>query len=199
MSKMIVVSCDTETTSLNHFNGHAWAVGLYAVLIDKENNTWHEVLTEEYIIPVHPSLWDKATLQWARENCGNRLLNMLAKTVSNLVPQSTLHTAQRSTRDTFIPYINAINFRREEVDNILWVFNHPDFDVPFIEQILPSFKDRVGYRNIKDMQSLIEGHLGFAAAKEFMDENKPEAGIAHTALADAIAQWELLWKSGAIK
>lgn len=201
MSKVIFVSCDTETTALSHRNGYAWAVGLYPVLVDMEAKSWTAIAAEEYIIPIAPSLWDPGTFEWAKEKCGARLENMLQKVrTSKLVPHNALLAAQKAMRDPLINFIGALNkLYEEEAVKKYWVFNHPDFDVPFIEQILPSFKERVGHRNIKDMQSLIEGHMGFVAAKEFMDENKPEAGIAHTALADAIAQWELLWKSGAIK
>lgn len=198
MSKVIFVSCDTETTALSHSNGYAWAVGLYPVLVDMEAKSWTSLAAEEYIIPVFPSLWDQKTLEWAKKNCGERLQNMLRQTVDTPVTDyMMLHRQRKIVRDEFISFIEFLkSFYEEENIKKYWVFNHPDFDVPFIEQILPSFKERVGHRNIKDMQSLIEGHMGFVAAKEFMDENKPEAGIAHTALADAIAQWELLWKSG---
>lgn len=201
MSKVIFVSCDTETTALSHRNGYAWAVGLSAVLVDMKAKSWTVLSAEEYIIPIAPSLWDPGTFEWAKENCGKRLENMLQKArTSKLVPHSALLAAQKAVREPLINFIGTLNKLYEE-ENIkkYWVFNHPDFDVPFIEQVLPDFKERVGYRNIKDMQSLIEGHMGFVAAKKFMYEHKPEAGIAHTALADAMAQWELLWKSGAIK
>lgn len=205
MTKSIrVISADCETTALSAHEGWAWAIGF--AWADYANGKLLDIIQSKVIyIPIPKAYWNAETFKFCMQHDPltiNKL--MVAAHELNIKDPHTimLHNAisvAQEIKDLVKTTIAGLAHREYIV-----VTNHPDFDIPFIERAFPGIKDEKQggfyYRAIKDMQSLLEGHLGIQGCKDYLDSRKKAFGEPkHTALEDAVAQLKTLVMSGAIK
>lgn len=206
-----VISIDNETTALNHILGHAWAIGIawtdypfnHVIGTVYKQPICHELI--EIAIP--KQWWNGETFRFCMQHNKTRLNDLMIKAaqheeeygVLDSFEAVELYIQDQAAGKLYGIVQNLIRGLGKE--DYIVVFNHPDFDVPFLQKIWPGFKDSgFYYRNIKDMQSLIEGHLGRLQAAQYLKAMKEViGGVKHSASDDAIDQLKTLIGSGAIK
>ena len=206
-----VISIDCETTALSHILGHAWAIGIAWTdypLSHVIGTVYKQPICHELIeIAIPKQWWNGETFRFCMKYNSTRLNELIVKAeqyqqehgVFDSFEAVELYIQDQAAHKLVSTVQNLIQGLSKE--DYIVVFNHPDFDVPFLQKIWPGFKDKgFYYRNIKDMQSLIEGHLGRERTAQYLKSSKEAiGGVKHSASDDAIDQLKTLIRSGAIK
>lgn len=201
-----VISIDCETTSLSHLTGYAWAIGFawtdYPLNFIAGTVYKEPICTDLIEIPIPKAWWNSETWKFCYQHNKERLSQLMIK--ANELHCNSYEALELRMQDNYTWRLKQIVenlIRGLEKDEYIVVFNHPDFDMPFLQILWPSIKEKgFYYRNIKDMQSLLEGHLGRQGTKEYLDARKKNFGeVKHSAKEDAEDQLKLLITSGAIK
>lgn len=174
-----IVSCDTETTGLSYKTHCIRAIGLSIATVNLATGceVAERLRAEASGIP-YAQYWDPETLEWAKEQS-----SWPAKPYVE-----ALDDIHQELREFLASYIEEC-----ELHEALWVFNHPEFDVPFLEQVLPDFRKVVNYKCIFDLQSMMIGKLGIHGKNKALQEQKERLGpVTHGALEDADRQLDLI-------
>ena len=201
IAKMVHV-IDTETTSLSSNTGVMREFGIVTHQFDQEGGflCMTQQLTKLPTLFWH---WDKKTLEFT-SNALNLNHHELATTL--LVYDHSALDLVLAERDLAQACIKAY-IRRQlrllpDKASHGWIFNHPEFDIPFLEQAGVDFRAEVGHSNVYDMRSLMIGAgYGKKQCYQIAEEARqtlPDQ-VAHTALGDCHLQMTQLIKADAIR
>ena len=193
---------DTETTSLSAKNGVMREFAVVTHQFDQEGGFL--CLTQQLTrLPTLIGQWDKKTLEFTRKalSLGHR---ELATALLIYDPEDLdMVLAKRDVSQACIKdYIRQqLRLLTDKADHS-WVFNHPEFDIPFLEQAGVDFRAEVGHSNVYDMRSLMIG-AGYGKKQcyqiaEEARQTRPDQ-VAHTALGDCHLQMAQLIKADAIR
>ena len=173
-----IVSCDTETTSLNPKTGHIRAIGLSIATVNLATGceVAERIRLEASAFP-WPQHWNPKTIEWAKQQ--------------GSWPRRVQYDELSVIFEALRKFLSS-SIDKYELKEALWVFNHTDFDVPFLDQLFP-FKDVVKYSCIYDLQSLMIGRLGiYGKDKAFQCQKDRLGPVTHGAIEDADRQLELI-------
>ena len=157
----------------------------------------------EIILPTTIDSWSRDTLNWTIDNA-KKTGSPYVSTASLGITLSLDETAYLNARkdkdlEVYDQLVKATKLGTTVSANHYWFFNHPEFDVPFLDTLwMPlNFRALVGHSNVYDMRSAL---LGYGLSKK-QTYNLAAASVsshraAHTALADAISQLTQLIRSG---
>ena len=185
----IIVMIDTETTSLSpETGGCVHQIGILAKEVASDK-TATSIIERCFYLPTLESHWDAVTLAWAKSHIPAAVEETLASAmiyqeVENM-RQQTLSVVEATIRE-------LKNYKKP----IKVIFQHPEFDLPFLEEAGIDVRNILGYRNVHDLGSLI---LGYYAGR-FSDTNSERMVEAlyrrtrgdHNALGDCRAQMQRL-------
>lgn len=206
-SNIRVISIDCETTALSHIEGYPWEIGFAWTdypLNFVVGTVYKEAICNDLIeIPIPKQWWNAETWKFCYTYNKDRM-NKLALEAGKRLPFTGHLDLEMHIRKNYQPKLKQIVenlVRGLEKNEYIVVLNHPDFDMPFLQQVWPNIKESgFYYRNVKDMQSLIEGHLGRKQAAIYLKASKEAiGGVKHSARDDATNQLKTLIRSGAIK
>lgn len=182
---MIILMMDTETTSLNISDGgRVHQIGMLAKIVDWTGQT-STVLEKNFLLPTRPEHWHEGTLSWAK------------RTIPEAVEQTLGHglTADEVAhkRGQIVYDINSILGDLKTMKSpIKVVFQHPEFDLPFLEDAGIAVRWLFGYRNVLDLSSLVTGFFAGrypdTNTERMIDAAYKQTKGDHTALADCRAQ-----------
>lgn len=185
----IIVMIDTETTSLTPENGgcvHQIGILAQAVATDKTATT---ILEQCFYLPTLESHWNATTLEWAKRHIPDAVQETL---VSNM----TYPEVENERQQTLSVVAATLRELKNHKQPIKVIFQHPEFDLPFLEEAGIDVRSILGYRNVHDLASLI---LGYYAGRfpDTSSERMVEALYKrtrgdHNALGDCRAQMQRL-------
>lgn len=201
IAKMVHV-IDTETTSLSPDGGVMREFAVVTHQFDQEGGflCMTQQLTK---LPTLFGQWDKKTLEFTRKALS---LDHHELATALLVYDPSALDMVLAERDLAQACIKAyisqqLRLVTDKADHG-WVFNHPEFDIPFLEQAGIDFRAEVGYSNVYDMRSLMIGAgYGKKQCYQIAEEARqtlPDQ-VAHTALGDCHLQMTQLIKADAIR
>lgn len=185
----IIVMIDTETTSLTpETGGCVHQIGILAQEV-ATNKTATTIIEQCFYLPTLESHWNAVTLAWAKNHIPDAVQETL---VSNMT-----YPAVENERQQTLSVVEAtLRELKNHKQPIKVIFQHPEFDLPFLEEAGIDVRTILGYRNVHDLGSLI---LGYYAGR-FPDTNSERMVEAlykrtvgnHTALGDCRAQMQRL-------
>ncbi len=186
---MIIVMIDTETTSLSpETGGCVHQIGILAqeVAYDKTATT---IIEQCFYLPTLESHWSAVTLAWAKSHIPDAVEETLVSSMTYL----EVENERQQTLSVVEATIRELKNRRKPTKVI---FQHPEFDLPFLGEGGIDVRNILGYRNVHDLGSLI---LGYYAGR-FPDTNSERMVEAlykrtrgdHNALGDCRAQMQRL-------
>ena len=202
IAKMVHV-IDTETTSLSSNTGVMREFGIVTHQFDQEGG-FLTYTQQRTVLPTLFKQWDKETLEFTRKALGIYAPEDLDLVLGIYDPEdSDLVLAERDLAKACIKaYIRQqLRLLTDKADHS-WIFNHPEFDIPFLEQVGVDFRAEVGHSNVYDMRSLMIGAgYGKKQCYQIAEEARqtlPDQ-VAHTALGDCHLQMTQLIKADAIR
>lgn len=201
IAKMVHV-IDTETTSLKPDGGVMREFAVVTHQFDQEGGflCMTQQLTK---LPTLFGQWDKKTLEFTR-NALSLDHHELATALLVYDPSALdMVLAERDLAQACIKaYIRQqLRLVKDKADHS-WIFNHPEFDIPFLEQAGVDFRAEVGHSNVYDMRSLMIGAgYGKKQCYQIAEEARQRLPdqVAHTALGDCHLQMTQLIISEAIR
>lgn len=185
----IIVMIDTETTSLTpETGGCVHQIGILAqeVTTNKEATS---IIEQCFYLPTLESHWNESTLSWAKRH----IPEAVAETLSSTSSYPEVENERQQTLSIVEATLRELKNRKQPIKVI---FQHPEFDLPFLEEAGIDVRSILGYRNVHDLGSLI---LGYYAGR-FPDTNSDRMVEAlykrtvgdHNALGDCRAQMQRL-------
>lgn len=185
----IIVMIDTETTSLSpETGGCVHQIGILAQGVTT-NKTATTLIEQCFYLPTLESHWDATTLAWAKRHIPDAVEETLA-------PSMTYPEVETERQQTLSVVVATLRELKNCNRPIKVIFQHPEFDIPFLEEAGIDVRNILGYRNVHDLSSLI---LGYYAGR-FPDTNSERMVEAlykrtrgdHNALGDCRAQMQRL-------
>ena len=185
----IIVMIDTETTSLSpETGGCVHQIGILAQEVTT-NKTATTIIEQCFYLPTLESHWNAVTLAWAKSHIPDEVQETLVSTM-------TYQAVDNSRQQTLSVVEATIRELKNYKKPIKVIFQHPEFDLPFLEEGGIDVRNILGYRNVHDLGSLI---LGYYAGR-FPDTNSERMVEAlhkktrgdHNALGDCRAQMQRL-------
>lgn len=191
--KLILVSLDTETTSLAHTEGVMWQCGLAAALIHSDGSQMQLPTSLSEIN--FPAKWtNPESFKWTMGTLSGRLRSEVDSWQS-MSEEDIAIARGRAAAQLKVQLIALQTNAYYQAVPIVVVMRHPDFDVPFVEQEVP-LRSIVGYRSIFDLTSILAGYFGASglptAGDAFKSTNRGRGKTAHTAMKDAEDQLAIL-------
>lgn len=185
----IIVMIDTETTSLTPEDGgcvHQIGILAKEVATDKTATT---LLEQCFYLPTLESHWNADTLAWAKRH----IPDAVQETLTSIMPYPEVENKRQQTLSVVAATLRELKNHQKPIKAI---FQHPEFDLPFLEEASVDVRTILGYRNVHDLGSLI---LGYYAGR-FPDTNSERMVEAlykrtvgdHNALGDCRAQMQRL-------
>ena len=190
---------DTETTSLSAKNGVMREVAIVSLSFDRRGTV---IKKSEFQINLStvPSWWDDDTLTFTLT--AHRIDPKHSMEALSILEESTVRLAVAQREEAmrkFSEYLQEQTKGKLKPAQHLWIFNHPEFDIPFLEKEGLDFRKLVGHSNIFDMRSLLFGagfnkYQCYAFGEEARTLNRE--GVYHTALGDCYIQLDTLYLAG---
>lgn len=171
-----VISVDTETTHLLPVaDRRAWQAGYAYCILDDDQLV---ISKAQATMGIPQDFWDQPTFQWMRTQ--PRLSDMYDQSLK-LAPSLYLgETVKRVL--TNLRSLKSILAVSEPDKKILLVINHPEFDMPLFDAVVPGcLTQLVGHRNVVDLQSVLLGRLG---SQEVVRDYLKQFGAAQHVAAD---------------
>lgn len=201
IAKMVHV-IDTETTSLSSNTGVMREFGIVTHQFDQEGG-FLTYTQQRTVLPTLFKQWDKDTLEFTRKAL-SLSHHEVAQALSIYNPEDLdLVLGERDLAQACIKdYIRQQLRLLPDKASHSWVFNHPEFDVPFIEDAGVDFRKEVGHSNVYDMRSLMIGAgYGKKQCYQLAEEARQRLPdqVAHTALGDCHLQMTQLIMSEVIR
>ena len=196
MSKPIFIMLDTETTSLNTREALPWQVGF--IVFD---STFHTLLTYSASSPLPANLWDKGTLEWAKNTYGDEYLADHAAIVTdNAADRLCLMGAWGQMISEVMNALQMVTAANGK-ENVYLICNHVEFDWSVLLNAQAkagitknSFEKIIHYRNKLDLQSLCIGTCLRKGYYEIYNDYKTytKKPVSHKALEDCEGQIKML-------
>lgn len=185
----IIVMIDTETTSLSlETGGCVHQIGILAKEVAPDK-TATSIIEQCFYLPTLESHWNADTLAWAKSHIPDAV-------EETLVSSMTYPEVENERQQTLSVVAATLRELKNHKQPTKAIFQHPEFDLPFLEEAGIDVRTILGYRNVHDLGSLI---LGYYAGR-FPDTNSERMVEAlykrtvgnHTALGDCRAQMQRL-------
>lgn len=168
---------DVETTSLDASTGHIRSIGWVVT-----DGMLTHLADDEFSVPVHPSLWDPQTYQWACKTYGYEWRQDLE-----------LHSMATDQWFELIGYLlgplmDTYNYWSKAGHEVWLICNHPDFDATFLRsafKLWGAWEFPFKHNRILDLGSMLmascytEQRVADEYADEYDDLANPKP-VAHT-------------------
>lgn len=198
----VIHMIDTETTSLSASAGVMREVAIVSLYCDRRGQIYQKREFETKL-PTLPRQWDDKTLAFTKKAHGLGEQNYRqALGIYDDQDTDTVSKQRSIAIGNTLKYIEGQTSLGIKPDQHLWILNHPEFDLPFLEKACIELRDLVGHSNIFDLRSLMFG-AGFNKSECYAFGNEAKTlnkdKVYHSALGDCYIQLDTLHLAGLLE